>query len=88
MFGVLLSFLIAARITWATPTDASAACTVTAFAGVASATAACTNIVLDNVAVPASETLDLSKLLDGTTVTFAGTTVGISFVVSLHCLIV
>ena len=34
----------------------------------------CTNIVLNNVAVPAGTTLDLTKLNDGTTVTFQGTT--------------
>lgn len=34
----------------------------------------CATIVLSNVAVPAGTTLDLSKLADGTTVTFEGTT--------------
>ncbi|XEV03034.1 hypothetical protein FSHL1_008321 [Fusarium sambucinum] len=36
--------------------------------------AACATIVLDNVAVPAGETLDLSKLKDNTKVIFKGTT--------------
>ncbi|KAJ7673373.1 glycosyl hydrolases family 28-domain-containing protein [Mycena rosella] len=49
-------------------------CTVTAIAQVASATASCTAIVLSNLAVPSSTTLNLSKLKTGTTVTFAGKT--------------
>jgi polygalacturonase len=47
---------------------------VTAIAQVASATASCTAIVLYDLAVPTSTTLDLSKLETGTTVTFAGKT--------------
>jgi polygalacturonase len=47
---------------------------VTAFTAVASATASCTNIILDGITVPAGSTLDLSKLLNGTKVTFAGLT--------------
>jgi len=41
---------------------------------VPAATATCTSITLDSIHVPGNETLDLSKLLTGTTVTFAGTT--------------
>ena len=58
----------------ATPA-ASATCTVTAYTDVASATASCTSIVLQSIAVPAQKTLDLSKLKTGTTVTFSGKTV-------------
>ncbi|KAL3420281.1 glycosyl hydrolase family 28 [Phlyctema vagabunda] len=50
------------------------ACTVTAAAGIASAVASCTNIVLQDIAMPASQSLDLNDLQDGTTVTFAGKT--------------
>ena len=53
---------------------ATTSCTVTAYSAVAPATASCTAIVLESVAVPGGETLDLSKLQTGTTVTFAGTT--------------
>ena len=77
VFGALLGLGFTARVTLAAPT-ATAPCTVTAFAGVPSATASCTNIVLSNIAVPASEKLDLSSLLTNTIVTFTGTTVGAS----------
>ena len=49
-------------------------CRVTAYADVPAATASCINIVLDSIFVPGGETLDLSKLRTGTTVTFAGKT--------------
>ncbi|KAK4547939.1 hypothetical protein LTR36_010658 [Oleoguttula mirabilis] len=49
-------------------------CYVTAYSAVAAATAACTSITLKNILVPGNQTLDLSKLRAGTTVTFAGTT--------------
>jgi polygalacturonase len=57
------------------PSALAQTCTVTAVAQVASATASCTSIVLSNLAVPTSTTLNLSKLKTGTTVTFAGKTV-------------
>ena len=47
---------------------------MTVYSAIAAATAACTSITLDNVAVPGDSTLDLSDLNAGTTVTFAGTT--------------
>ncbi|KAJ7924730.1 polygalacturonase precursor [Mycena leptocephala] len=56
------------------PSAMAQTCTVTAVAQVASATASCTSIVLSNLAVPTSTTLNLSKLKTGTTVTFAGKT--------------
>ncbi|KAL6708272.1 hypothetical protein ACN47E_003196 [Coniothyrium glycines] len=52
-------------------------CTFTGSAGAAAASqsaASCATIVLNNIAVPAGTTLDLSKLADGTTVIFQGTT--------------
>ncbi|KAJ6503860.1 glycosyl hydrolases family 28-domain-containing protein [Mycena sanguinolenta] len=57
-----------------TTASSGTACTVTAIGQVASATASCTAIVLSNLAVPSSTTLNLSKLKTGTTVTFAGKT--------------
>lgn len=52
-------------------------CTFSGSAGAASASqsqTACATIVLNNVAVPSGTTFDLSKLADGTTVIFEGTT--------------
>ncbi|THV46648.1 hypothetical protein BGAL_0370g00110 [Botrytis galanthina] len=53
---------------------APAGCTATAYADIADIIASCTNIVLDNISAPASSTIDLQKLQDGSTVTFSGTT--------------
>ncbi|TGO38492.1 hypothetical protein BHYA_0073g00010 [Botrytis hyacinthi] len=53
---------------------APAGCTATAYADIAEIIASCTNIVLDNISAPASSTIDLQKLQDGSTVTFSGTT--------------
>lgn len=52
-------------------------CTFSGSTGAAAAIssqAACSTITLNNVAVPAGTTLDLSKLADGATVIFQGTT--------------
>lgn len=63
-----------------TPTkfeNRAASCTFSGANGAAAAMASkasCSNIVLNNVAVPAGTTLDLTKLNTGTTVTFQGTT--------------
>ncbi|ESZ92089.1 endopolygalacturonase 3 [Sclerotinia borealis F-4128] len=58
-----------------TPAPAApAGCTATAYDDIADIIASCTNIVLDNISAPASSTIDLQKLQDGTTVTFSGTT--------------
>jgi polygalacturonase len=38
------------------------------------AVSSCTNIAINGITVPAGTTLDLTKLKDGTTVTFSGTT--------------
>ncbi|TGO86572.1 hypothetical protein BPOR_0292g00010 [Botrytis porri] len=54
--------------------SAPAGCTATAYADIAEIIASCTNIVLDNISAPASSTIDLQKLQDGSTVTFSGTT--------------
>lgn len=72
----------AAGATTAAPTATSAAvtgnggttCTVTAAADVASAVASCSNILLDNLSMPASSTLDLQELQPSAVVTFSGTT--------------
>ncbi|KAF1360794.1 putative extracellular polygalacturonase [Lizonia empirigonia] len=53
---------------------ASASCTFTDAASAIKGKTSCTAIVLDNIAVPAGTTLDLTKLNDGTNVTFQGTT--------------
>jgi polygalacturonase len=62
----------------ATPIDKRAtSCTFSGSSGAASATkskAACATIVLNNVAVPAGTTLDLTGLTTGTHVIFEGTT--------------
>lgn len=50
-------------------------CTVTTFANVAAAVANCTNIVLQDITVPANTTLDISKAKTNTVITFAGHTV-------------
>ncbi|TGO12174.1 hypothetical protein BTUL_0093g00230 [Botrytis tulipae] len=53
---------------------APAGCTATAYADIADIIASCTNIVLDNISAPASSTIDLQNLQDGSTVTFSGNT--------------
>ncbi|CAJ2511684.1 Uu.00g073090.m01.CDS01 [Anthostomella pinea] len=70
---VLCSGVFAIDPRQATPTS-SDICSVTAYAAVPAATASCTSITLESINVPGDETLDLSKLKTGTTVTFAGTT--------------
>lgn len=60
--------------TAATPTAPATTCTVTDPAGVADAVASCTNILLDGLAMPASQTLDLTGLQPSASVVFAGTT--------------
>lgn len=63
---------VATSIPAATPT--TDACHVTAYSAIAAATAACSNITLDNITVPGNSTLNLSKLATGTKVTFKGRT--------------
>ncbi|KAJ5327922.1 hypothetical protein N7541_009029 [Penicillium brevicompactum] len=52
----------------------SSTCTFTSAASAKASKKSCSNIVLDNIKVPAGETLDLSNLKDGTKVTFKGET--------------
>ncbi|KAM3074464.1 hypothetical protein ACMFMG_002732 [Clarireedia jacksonii] len=54
--------------------SASARCTATAYGDIANVIASCTNIVLDNISAPASSSIDLQSLQDGSIVTFSGTT--------------
>lgn len=69
-------------VTTGVPTPSSVAvtgnggttCTVTAAADVSSAVASCSNIVLDNLSMPASSTLDLQALQPSAVVIFSGTT--------------
>ncbi|POS78251.1 polygalacturonase [Diaporthe helianthi] len=56
------------------PGDGGTTCTVTAAADVASAVASCSNILLENLSMPASSTLDLQKLKPSAVVTFGGKT--------------
>lgn len=49
-------------------------CSVTAYSAIPAAVAACTSITLNGITVPGGSTIDLSKLRQGTTVTFAGRT--------------
>ncbi|THZ81768.1 endo-polygalacturonase D [Aureobasidium pullulans] len=55
-------------------TSGGVTCTVTEYAGISSAVASCTNIVLSNIKAPASSTIDLTSLQTGTHVIFAGKT--------------
>lgn len=72
----------AAAATTAPPTLTSLAvtgnggttCTVTAAADVSSAVASCSNILLDNLSMPASSTLDMQDLQPSAVVIFSGTT--------------
>jgi polygalacturonase len=50
------------------------ACYVTAYSAIPAATAACTSITLDSITVPGNSTINLSKLKDGSKVTFKGRT--------------
>ncbi|KAK4540385.1 Polygalacturonase 1 [Oleoguttula mirabilis] len=53
---------------------ASSSCTFTDLASAVAGKADCTDIVLSGIVVTAGETLDMTDLTDGTTVTFEGTT--------------
>ncbi|XXG97668.1 hypothetical protein Hte_003975 [Hypoxylon texense] len=52
----------------------ASSCTFTSTASLAAGRDSCTDIAPDGIAVPAGETLDLTDLADGTSVTFQGTT--------------
>ncbi|KAL4803249.1 glycosyl hydrolases family 28-domain-containing protein [Aspergillus unguis] len=49
-------------------------CTVTAYEGISSAVASCSNIMLSGIHAPASSTIDLQELQTGAAVIFAGKT--------------
>ncbi|RMZ73495.1 Glycoside hydrolase family 28 [Pyrenophora seminiperda CCB06] len=73
--GVFFSSLAATAV--AAPAEKRATCTFSGATGAADAMAAqssCPTMTLSNLSVPAGTTLDLSKLADGTTVVFEGTT--------------
>ncbi|KAJ9625015.1 Polygalacturonase 1 [Taxawa tesnikishii (nom. ined.)] len=73
--SVLSTALVGAGAAIAAPVvDKRASCTFTDAASAIKGKSSCTNIVLNNIAVPAGTTLDLTKLTKGTTVTFEGTT--------------
>ncbi|KAI1764311.1 glycoside hydrolase family 28 protein [Hypoxylon sp. FL1150] len=57
-----------------TASTSSSSCTFTSTDSLAAGKDSCTDIVLDGITVPAGETLDLTDLADGTSVTFQGTT--------------
>ncbi|EXA30272.1 polygalacturonase [Fusarium oxysporum f. sp. pisi HDV247] len=62
--------------TWAStqPLQQRDTCTVTDYSSLANAVASCKDIVLNGFQVPTAKSLDLTKLKDGATVTFAGNT--------------
>ncbi|EMC96022.1 glycoside hydrolase family 28 protein [Baudoinia panamericana UAMH 10762] len=72
-FAASTALALPAATTSATPTSTNP-CYVTQYTAIPAATASCTAITLSNIHVPGNETLNLSKLKTGTTVTFAGTT--------------
>ena len=77
MVAIKASLLLGAgTLVSAVPTglDARASCTFSDAASAIKGKTSCTAIVLNNIAVPAGTTLDLTKLQDGTSVTFQGTT--------------
>ncbi|KAF9892113.1 hypothetical protein FE257_002519 [Aspergillus nanangensis] len=55
-------------------TKKSSSCTFTDASKASSSVSSCSSIILKDIAVPAGKTLDLSKVEDGTTITFEGTT--------------
>jgi len=73
---MLLSSLtpILFALSFTRPSAAAASCTFTSTSQLASGKGSCTSITLSNVVVPAGQSLDLTGLKSGTTVTFAGTT--------------
>ncbi|PSK42359.1 Endopolygalacturonase B [Elsinoe australis] len=72
--SVLISALAAGVAVAAPASKAATSCTFTDAAAAVKGKASCTAIVLNNIAVPAGTTLDMTGLKSGTTVTFQGTT--------------
>lgn len=62
----------------------NSSCTVTSYDDVPWAVSNCLSINLNNLTVPASKSLDLSKLKPGTNVTFSGNTVCSLLTLLLH----
>lgn len=58
----------------AVPSATGNACVVTDFSAISAAVASCTEITLKDIHAPSNKTIDLSKVLPNTVVTFAGTT--------------
>ncbi|KAF2216020.1 glycoside hydrolase family 28 protein [Cercospora zeae-maydis SCOH1-5] len=79
--NTFVSLLLGASLAAARPTsnathgtNTSSGCTITDAGALQASKASCSNIILKDITVPAGETLDLTGLKDGTTVTFEGTT--------------
>lgn len=64
----------AATVIAYTAASAPAGCTATEYAQITSVVAACSTMILSAISVPASSTLDLTGLADGSMVIFAGET--------------
>jgi len=68
---------LAKRAKWTMATrssSSSTSCTFNSAAKASASASSCSTVVLDNIAVPAGETLDLEDLQDGTKVIFSGET--------------
>ncbi|ROW02456.1 hypothetical protein VMCG_06124 [Cytospora schulzeri] len=72
--GVAATTGVASLTSLAVSGNGGTTCTVTAAADVSSAVASCSNILLDNLSMPASSTLDLQDLQPSAVVVFSGTT--------------
>ena len=80
LFGIAVDAAVLATTTTTKSTSNAGAsdagsCTVSDFAQVSAAVKACSALTISGLTVPAGEFLDLTKLQDGATVTFEGTTV-------------
>ncbi|PNS17241.1 Endopolygalacturonase B [Sphaceloma murrayae] len=56
------------------PTQTDSPCLVTDFSGISAAVATCTEITLKDIRGPTNQSINLSKVLPNTVITFAGTT--------------
>lgn len=65
--NTLITALLASAVA-ALPLEERASCTFTTASAAKSGKSSCTNIILDNIAVPAGTTLDMTDLKSGTTV--------------------
>lgn len=72
---VLSTTLVTSTLVASTTTSAAVSlCTATNYAQIAPAVASCTNIVLKDIFAPSNSSIDLSKLLPNSVVTFDGLT--------------